>query len=193
MKKLLVIAALLAIAVPASALTTLDFEGLPTTYNYWVDHQNIGSYYPGVTLGPDAVILTAPGYMYLWYPPHSGNSVFRPYASSYVDFTFDGTVNYFEGWFTYGGSSQLYMEGYDAADNLIASASMGYNLNTSSRMSISAAGIKRVRIHDSTDYWSGDDIAFEPCGDQVIPEPTSIMLGALGLGSIVGIRRFRKS
>jgi len=193
MKKLLVIAILLAVAVPASALTTLDFEGLPTTYNYWSGHQSIGNYYPCVTLGPDAVILTVPDYNSYGYPPHSGSSVFRPYASGYVDFTFDGTVNYFEGWFTYGGGSQLYMEGYDAADNLIASASMGDNLTTSSRMSISAAGIKRVRIHDSTAYWTGDDIAFEPCGNQVIPEPTSIMLGALGLGSIVGIRRFRKS
>lgn len=192
MKKLLVIMALLAIAVPASALTTLNFEGLPTTYNYG-GGQYIGNYYPGVTLGPDAIILTAGIDLNSYgYPPHSGNSVFRPYASGYVDFTFDCTVSYFEGWFSYGGGSQLYMEGYDAADNLIASTSMGDNYTTNSLMSISAAGMKRVRIHDSTEYWTGDDIAYE-CGDQVIPEPTSLILGALGLSSLVGIRRFRKS
>ncbi len=165
--------------------------GVTTTYYFWGDAQNIGNYYPGVTLGPDAVILGTDHYGYndLYYPAHSGAAVFRPYASGGVDFVFDGTVDYFEGWFTFWNAG--YMEGYDAANNLIASTSMGGNAGSNALMSLSAPGMKRVRIHDNTDYWTGDDIAFE-AGEQVIPEPTSLILGALGLSSLAGIRRFRR-
>jgi hypothetical protein len=59
-------------------LTTIDFEGLQTTYYMLFGNTNIGTYYPGVTFGQHAIILdkVIGGYKDFLYPPHSGNAVF---------------------------------------------------------------------------------------------------------------------
>ena len=186
---LCVLALVVGLATAASALTTLDFEGLPTTYYYFYGNQNIGGYYPGVTFGPDATIFdrVIGGYNDSDYPPHSGNAVFATYNElNYVDITFDTPVSYVEGWFTFYGTG--YLEAYNADGSLVGSDSMPDNYpGGNDMMSVSASSIKWVRIHDDGGGWTGDDIAYEP-----VPEPSSLLAllsGIGGLGTLAGLRR----
>ncbi len=178
--------ALLCLGVAASGLTTLDFEGLPTTYYTLYGDQNIGGYYPGVTFGPDATILdrVIGGYTDSDYPPHSGNAVFwSPPELNYVDITFDTPVSYVQGWFTFANPG--YLDAYDADGNLVDSDSMAANYpGGNDMMSVSASNIKRVRVHGA--FWTGDDIAYEP-----VPEPSSIIALLGGLASLLAFRRRR--
>jgi len=181
---------LLASVINASALTVLDFEGLPSTYYYSGGNTNIGTYYPGVNFGPDATILdrVIGGYNSTGYPPHSGNAVFFSDSTSYVDITFDSPATYVEGWFTF--TSTGYMEAYDSSSNLLSSASMAANFGSNSKMFVSGSGITRVRIHDSGDHWTGDDIAYE---GNVIPEPATMSLLGLGLLGLFGMGKKKKA
>jgi hypothetical protein len=141
-------------------VTTLGFEGLPDTYNYLYGGQNIGNYYPGVTIGPKVVVADAAngGYNDEGYPPHSGNAVFGTEDDNYADFVFDTPVRYVGGWFTF--YSKGYMEAYDVADILIDSDSMNSNYGYNSYMAVSGTDIKRVRIHDEGGFFTGDDISY---------------------------------
>ena len=175
------------IAGAASALTTLDFEGLPDSYNYMFGGQNIGDYYSGVTFGPGATIAdrNRGGYNDNDYPPHSGDAVFISRDYSYVDITFATTVSYVEGWFSF--SQTGYLEAYDASGAIVDSDSMAPNYGSNGLMSVSAPDIKWVRIHDHGDFWTGDDIAYG-----AVPEPSSLLALVTSIGGLGGLMLRRR-
>lgn len=106
-------------------LIVRDFEGIPETYLYWGGGQNLGSYYPDLFFGPDVTVMDRVRYGYndTEYPPHSGDAIIwadYSFDQIRVDFV-DLPSNYVEAWYT--STETVYMEAYDAYDNLVDNAS----------------------------------------------------------------------
>ena len=175
----------------ARALTTLDFEGVPTTYYRWIGNHNLYDYYPGLEFGPDATILDKEiggGYNGLYYPPHSGNAVLSSDSTWYIRVDFvDSPANYVETWYT--SYYTFYLDAYDSSDTLLASSTGPSNLGTNSLISVSADNIAYVKLHDSENYFTIDDFGYET--GAVIPAPGSILLCGIGVGFVGWLRRRR--
>ncbi|MBC8368060.1 hypothetical protein H8E52_11665 [bacterium] len=166
MKKLYAILALALLSVSAaSALEVIDFEGIPQDYWYFGGAVNLGSYYSGVTFGPTTYILETQiyGYNDASYPPHSPVSVAVSISDPNIraDFT-TGTVSHVGVWYTSGAGTGLYLEGYDAGNNLVASTWGADNTGTNSFLEINGAGIAYAIIHDSGDFFTIDDFEYTP-------------------------------
>lgn len=147
---------------PMPPEATIDFEGVPDQFLYEIGNQNLGDYYPGLFFSPDVTLLdiVRDGYNNSGYPPHSGTAVAFSYTNPYGDITFANPVRVVGAWFS--AATTLYLEAYDASDNLIASSSMPSNYGSNSYMSVSvdSASIKRVRIHDTGNFWTMDDLYY---------------------------------
>jgi hypothetical protein len=177
---------------------TIEFENMPELYQYGYGHQNFGNYWQGVNFSPDSTVLDTnwPNdyYNYSGYPPHSGDAVLFSYSTPYIDAIFDIPVDNVSMW--YSSTSSFVLDAYDVNDNLIASTSGGPNYGTNSLITISTQGddIKRLRMHDSGNYFTIDDFTAEfLTGEPTItPIPAAILLLGSGLLGIAGIRRKMK-
>ncbi|MCP4632960.1 MAG: PEP-CTERM sorting domain-containing protein [candidate division Zixibacteria bacterium] len=194
-KTLLTLLAVLFLATTSHALTIVDFEGLPDDYYYHGGNTNLGSYYSGVTFGSDATILDRNiyGYNDSGYPPHSGDAVLGTISEPVIRVDFDDATNHAEMWYTIY-DTDIYLEAFDADDNMIAQAIGGDNYESNSFLEVNSAGfdIAYVEIHDSGDYFTIDDFGWEETTNDPIPEPTTILLLASGLLGLGGISRFRR-
>jgi len=195
MKKLLMticlVAAFLIISSPAMALVTVDFEGIPENYLYFGGNQNLGAYYAGLNFGPDATILDQfrHGYNWVLFPSHSGDAVLTSVSVPSIRVDFLGsTTNYVEAWYT--SLSTLYLEAYDAGDNLLANTSGSSNNETNSLISLSwgPGNIAYIIFHDNSSQFTLDDFAYEA---NVIPAPGAILLGSIGISLVGWLRRRR--
>lgn len=174
---------LLLMSAPLSA-GTIDFENMPQAYWYNAGQQNFGNYWQGVDFGPESTILENQVYGYndAGYPPHSGHAVLFSISVPYIDAVFDTPIDNVSLWYT--SASVFVMDAYDSSNNLIGSSVGPSNYGTNSFLQVSSGlmNIKRVRMHDSGNYFTVDDFTAEfVTGDPNIPEPSSFVLSALGL------------
>lgn len=203
MKKLssLLLAMVFVVSFAAPCIAgTIDFEGMPQDYWYYGGQQNFGNYWDGVYFGPDSTILekSVYGYNDSGYPPHSGDAVLFSIATPYIDAIFETPVDFFSLWYTVN-TSTFYIDAYDSDDNLISTISGGVNYGSNSylEMSLESSNIKRLRMHDSGNYFTIDDftapfISGLP-SDAVIPEPSTFILLGSGLAGLAfAVRRRRK-
>ena len=164
-----------------ASLVTLDFENLPLTHYFYSGNTNIGNYYDGVSFGSNVTILDktifGSGYNSGGYPPHSGNSVAFSISNPVIDAYFDTDTDYVSLWYT--AYSNLTLEAYDRNGSLLASSIGAFNYGTNSMLELSIAGISRVAIHDSGNFYTIDDFSFNKTVG--VPEPAGFALLGLGL------------
>lgn len=162
MRKVLLLIGLLAVMGSPVLAFTCDFEGLPTTYYYFYGMQNIGGYYPGVSFGPTCYILDAVigGYNSGGYPPHSGNAVAVSIGTSFIRADFAQATDHVDVWYTEGYGNGLWLDAYNSGGTLIASDDGPTNYGTNAQLSVDAAGIAYVMIHNEGDYFTIDDFTF---------------------------------
>lgn len=147
-------------------------ETIKIDFNDLTEKQFVGTHYPGLTFSPEwrAADHTTGAYNTEGYPPHSwpiqiwtGTYGHPEPWSDTGRIDFDSAVSQFGGWFCadYG---TVYLEAYDSGDTLLASNSLGPNYGSSSYLSVSdpQGRIKYVIIHDTSNYWSVDDIEYIP-------------------------------
>ncbi len=189
---IVVIGVAMSLVMPALAFT-LDFEGLPDQHYHYGGDQNLGSYYPGLTFGPDVTVLDRViyGYNDAQYPPHSGNAVIFWDSGSYIDVALATPAGSVSAW--YSSADDLTMEAYDAAGSLIASTVGSANLFSSRFIGLSdpTAGIARVRFLHRPNYCVLDDLTVTGSGgSDDSPEPfTWVLLACTGIAGAIARRR----
>lgn len=114
--------------------------------------------------------------------------------------SFSGITNYVQvGVGDYNSDvDNTFMQAFDAADNLIGSASYvnPQEVYGGGFLTIAAANIAYVKFWDDEPfagavYW--DSISYENRGNQEVPEPATLGIVALGLLGLRAARRTRKS
>jgi len=115
------------------------------------------------------------------YPTHSGdNLVYTTADFGVIDF--DMPVISVSGWFTSSSNAapSLYLEAYSglgATGTLLDTATINRNSGSISYMEVSGDGIWSVKVHDSNNYFTMDDLAY------VVPEPATLTLLAMLLAA----------
>lgn len=179
----LLIALSVAGVLPSQATKVQGAEPVKIDFNDLTEQQFVGTHYTGLTFSPEwrAADHTTGGYNTAGYPPHSwpvqiwtgtyGHP--EPWSNTgRIDFA--SPVSQFGGWFCadYG---TVYLEAYDAGGTLVASNSLGPNYGSSSYLSVSDSQgrIKYVIIHDTSNYWSVDDLEYTPAAGIRIVSPNA--------------------
>ncbi|MCL6583663.1 MAG: PEP-CTERM sorting domain-containing protein [bacterium] len=193
-KLLLFIMTIVLIASPAYALTVLDFESVPNTYRYGTGggNTNLGNNYPGhpeVTFGPDAMIMVSgqSEYNNTDYPPYSGNTILFSKTNSLIRIDFTDPMAYVSLWFT--TASDLYLEAYNSSDILLTkSVFSGSNLGTNNKLYVDrpTAEIAYVKIHDSGNHYTIDNLGYS---ETPVPVPPTVLLLSFGLLGMVGLKK----
>jgi hypothetical protein len=148
---------LLLALVPATAFgqTTLNFAKLPNNYFFNSGDQNVGSFYSGVTFGPNVTALSVSrfgGYNSKAYPPQSGDVVIWDPSDSTITITFASTIQSFAVWYT--SLVPIQAVAFDANNQYVAGAGGSANTDgvsgSTSLLEISipynSSGIKSVKI-----------------------------------------------
>lgn len=90
----------------------------------------------------------------------------------------------------------LFLNAYDSSNALVDADAfaLAADVNGGATLSVMGSNIAYVRFGSGGQFPMStyfDDFSYRGC-DPNIPEPMSVMLGIMGLGSIVGFRRLRK-
>ena len=188
--KLAVLALLLGGARQVMADVTIDFEGY-SQGTYITNQYNA----EGVDFA-NAIILSAGQYNDSGYPPHSGANVVYSGASNSIEADAVGASwSHVSLWYTANTSDGLFIDAYDASNNLIDEVHGGQNYGTNSMLSLFAPNISHVIVHDSGNFFTMDDFTFTPSQAPTpsVPEPsTLICFGGMSLLGLAISRRRRR-
>jgi len=177
---------------------TIDFENMPQAYWYEAGQQNFGTYWAGVTIGPNSTILEDQvyGYNSSGYPPHSGHAVLFSISNPTIEFTFNSPIDTFSFWYT--TYYDFTISAYDSSNNLLNSDVLTNNYGTNSLYSWSTGSstIKAITMAGTGNYFTIDDfsapiVTGQPTG--ATPEPGTILLMGIGVaGAVIARRRMNK-
>ena len=187
MKKLLAIAVglvLVLLALPVSLPVqaqappvTIDFEDLS-------EGQFVGTHYPGLDFSPEwrAADCTSGPYNCGAFPPHSWPTVLWTGGGSdtgRIDFL-HFAVSQVGAWLC-AGDGTVYLEAYDAVNNLVASGSVSSGTGYNAYLSVTdpQCRIRYVVIHDGANVWTLDDFEYTQCRPPSIP--TLSLWGTAGM------------
>lgn len=181
--------ALLLLLASTSSAAVIDFESLPNDYMFLGGGQNIGSYYSGVTFGPNVTGLDLTGNSA--YPPHSGSiAVWDPYDIT-VTITFavpQATVGV---WYT--SIDLLTLTAYDDTNALLSSITGPANTDgatgTSDFLSLTIPNISTVSLQGPPGGYVFDDATFSQTANSA-PEPSNtpcLLLGVVVLFTAIKI------
>lgn len=172
----------------SAAVITFDFENVPSDFQYNGAGLNLGVYYSGQpnapVFGPDAEVLDGTAL----FPAKSGTSVLFSPSQDRITVTFAGglvgSVSTY-----YRSSVGLNLFAYNAADNIIGSASGPDNLapDPEHYLAFNPGGIQisRIEILGAPNAFVIDDFSYN-----TVPEPRAMALVAgLGLGAFALWRR----
>jgi hypothetical protein len=172
----------------------ITFEDLPQDYMYWGGGQNIGSYYTGVTFGPNVTGLDLTGSTA--YPPHSGSIAVWDPVDLTVTISFDTPQAVVGVWYT--SFDLLDFAAYDSGNNLLSSVVAPANTDgttgNSDFVSLTVPNIASVTLMGPAGGYIFDDVTFSENANAT-PEPASIVLllslATLLLAGYMALRQFR--
>lgn len=158
------------------------FEDLPDAYFYSSGDQNIGSYYAGITFGPNVTGLSVSrfgGYDDSGFPPHSGDVVIWDATDATINISFDSPLESFGIWYT--SYDPLTLDAYDSGSNLLGEVVGDSNTDgttgTSSFLSLSALGIQDVTLTSTPGFFVLDDMTIGTGGAEPLNHPDSCCSG----------------
>lgn len=172
-----------AITLISRAQVVLDFEGVPSTYNYDGPGFNLGGYYGGEPggpiFGPQATTLEVGGSVNdLLFPPGSGVGMLWGEGLD-IELAFAGVPAQQVSLY-YRATADVSLFAYDAASALLGSvngpASLGSDPEGLLAFDAGSGAIAYLRIAGPPGAFVIDDVTYEP-----VPEPGQIALVA-GLG-----------
>lgn len=170
----------------------VDFEGLPDAYFFSSGGQNIGTFYSGLTFGPNVTGLSVSrfgGYDDSGFPPHSGDVAIWDAFDSTISINFSSPTEAFGIW--YSSIDPLTLDAIDQFSNplgeVIGSPNTDGTTGTSSFLAIFDPGITTINLTSSAGQFVLDDLA---TGTDVVPEPSSFALALPLLLLFAGIRGF---
>lgn len=184
-------------AAPASAQTTLTFGDLPSAYFFNNGGQNIGSYYPGVTFGPNVTALSVSrygGYNSAAFPPQSGDVVLWDATDAAITISFAAPVQLFSIWYT--SVDPLTLQAYDQTNNLLGAATGAPNTDgvsgTTALLQFSNSSISSVRLSSTPGLFTLSSLwylsaSLSPSVSIVSVNPSSTVVGSAAVSlSLIG-------
>jgi hypothetical protein len=93
-----------------------------------------------------------------------------------------------------GGSDTFRLDAFNAVGTLVASDTETAGAGLYALLSVSSPDIDKVIVTETggVGVFVLDDLSFTPAGPRAVPEPSSLVLLALGGGALAGWRRWRK-
>ena len=163
-----------------AAAGVIDFEGLPSTYMYLGGGQNIGSFYAGVTFGPNVTGLDLTGSTA--YPPHSGSiAVWDPFDVA-ITISFNVPQTTVGVWYT--SFDLLTLAAYDSSNMLLSSVLAPANTDgttgVSDFVSLSVPSIASVTLAGPPGNYVLDDLTLSQPAIST-PEPDVPVVLSLAL------------
>lgn len=157
----------------------INFENLPDSNFFNGGGQNIGSFYAGVTFGPNVTGLSVSrfgGYANSGFPPHSGDVAVWDAADPTITISFASEIQSFGIWYT--SFDPLTLQAYDATNTLLGTVVGNPNTDgttgTSAFLSISSPLIRSATLSGSAGLFTLDDVT-------TVPEPCTFALLMTGI------------
>jgi len=171
---------LLCLAFSSAYADVITFEDLPDAYFFSSGDQNIGTFYAGITFGPNVTGLSVSrfgGYGDSGFPPHSGDVVIWDASDATINISFGSALQSFGIWFT--TFDPLTLQAFDSGNNLLGTVIGDPNTDgttgTSSFLSFLNPGIMSVTLTSTPGFFVLDDLTTDT-GTSAVPEPSSLAL-----------------
>ena len=139
------------LCLPLSAQTAITFSDLPNANFFSSGGQNIGTFYSGLSFGPNVTGLSASrfgGYAAAAFPPNTGDVAIWDSSDPTISVAFSSPIQSFGVW--YASLDPVVLQAYDQNGKLIGSTTGSANTDgttgTPALLSFSGSGIVSVSV-----------------------------------------------